>query len=67
MVTGRQMKSITTNNRKIGPGHPSFIIDEMSGNHNQSLDRALAIVEAAAFENTEDDIGKALNILISRE
>ena len=48
MVTGRQMKSITINNRKIGPGHPPFIIAEMSGNHNQSFDRALAIVEAAA-------------------
>jgi N-acetylneuraminate synthase len=34
--------------RLIGKNHPPFIIAEMSGNHNQSLDRALEIVEAAA-------------------
>jgi N-acetylneuraminate synthase len=32
----------------IGSGYAPFIIAEMSGNHNQSLERALAIVEAAA-------------------
>jgi pseudaminic acid synthase len=35
-------------NRLIGPQHPPFIIAEMSGNHNQSLERALEIVDAAA-------------------
>ncbi|UCE31406.1 MAG: pseudaminic acid synthase [Burkholderiales bacterium] len=34
--------------RVLGRMHRPFVIAEMSGNHNQSLDRALAIVEAAA-------------------
>ena len=34
--------------RQIGRTTAPFIIAEMSGNHNQSLDRTLAIVEAAA-------------------
>jgi N-acetylneuraminate synthase len=35
-------------NHAIGTNERPFIIAEMSGNHNQSLDRALAIVDAAA-------------------
>jgi pseudaminic acid synthase len=35
-------------NRKIGLGYSPFVIAEMSGNHNQSLERALMIVGAAA-------------------
>ena len=34
--------------RAIGLGRTPFVIAEMSGNHNQSLERALQIVEAAA-------------------
>jgi pseudaminic acid synthase len=34
--------------REVGQNCRPYIIAEMSGNHNQSLDRALAIVDAAA-------------------
>lgn len=34
--------------REIGPNCPPFVIAEMSGNHNKSLERALAIVDEAA-------------------
>jgi N-acetylneuraminate synthase len=40
--------SIRIGNRNIGREYEPFIIAEMSGNHSQSLDKALAIVEAAA-------------------
>ncbi len=32
----------------LSPNHKPFVIAEMSGNHNQSLERALALVDAAA-------------------
>jgi N-acetylneuraminate synthase len=35
-------------NHLIGRQSPPFVIAEMSGNHNESLERALAIVDAAA-------------------
>lgn len=33
--------------RAIGPGHPPYIVAEMSGNHNGDKERAFAILEAA--------------------
>jgi N-acetylneuraminate synthase len=38
---------ITVNNRKVGPGNPTYIIAEMSANHNQDWDQAVKIIEAA--------------------
>jgi pseudaminic acid synthase len=40
--------AIRIRGRMVGSAHPPFVIAEMSGNHNQSLARALEIVEAAA-------------------
>lgn len=39
---------IRIGHREVGEHSPPWVIAEMSGNHNQSLDRALEIVEAAA-------------------
>ncbi len=40
--------SIEIAGRKIGPDHEPYVICELSANHNGSLDRALALVDAAA-------------------
>jgi pseudaminic acid synthase len=42
------MENFRIGRYEIGNGCKPFVIAEMSGNHNQSLDRALAIVDAAA-------------------
>lgn len=39
--------SIKINNKKIGEGNSTYIIAEMSANHNQSLEKAIKIIEAA--------------------
>jgi len=39
--------TITINGRSIGPGHPAYIIAEMSANHNQDYQQAVDLIVAA--------------------
>jgi N-acetylneuraminate synthase len=41
-------REITIAGRRVGAGAAPYLIAELSGNHNGSLDRALALVDAAA-------------------
>lgn len=41
-------KNIKIGKREVGRGRPTFIIAEMSGNHNHDIKRAYAIIDAAA-------------------
>ena len=43
-----KLKDIRIGTRTIGAGHPVFIIAEISGNHNQDIERAKRIIDAAA-------------------
>ena len=38
---------VEINGRRIGPGYPTYIVAEMSANHNQDFDQAIRIIEAA--------------------
>ena len=42
------MRDIQLGHITLGPNHPPFIIAELSGNHSQQLELAIAMVEAAA-------------------
>ena len=39
---------VTIAGRRIGPGHPPYVIAELSGNHNGDIGRALASMEVSA-------------------
>ncbi len=47
------LKPVVISNHTISAGHQPFIIAEMSGNHNGSLDRALQIVDAIAASGAQ--------------
>lgn len=47
-LPGRGELNMKIGEREIGVHHRPYVIAEMSGNHNQSLERALEIVDAAA-------------------
>ena len=42
------LNDITIEHFTIGEKYKPFVIAEMSGNHNQSLERALTIIDAAS-------------------
>ena len=44
---------IEINGRRIGPGYPTYIIAEMSANHNQDFDQAVRIIEVAKDAGAE--------------
>jgi pseudaminic acid synthase len=44
---------IEINRRPIGPGHPCYIIAEMSANHGQSFEQAVKILEAAKLAGAD--------------
>jgi N,N'-diacetyllegionaminate synthase len=48
LAAARPIPVVEIAGRKIGPGHPCFIIAEAGVNHNGSLDLALKLVDAAA-------------------
>lgn len=42
------MKAISINGRRVGPGHPCFVVAEPGSNHNGSLATALELIDVAA-------------------
>lgn len=47
MVGGMNRQALKIGDRLVGPGHPVYVVAELSANHNQSFDRALALIDAA--------------------
>ena len=47
-ISGSGNLDIQIDNKKIGIGHPCFIVAEISANHNQNYEKAVEIIKAAA-------------------
>lgn len=47
VVGSRQIPCVEIANKRVGPGHPCFVIAEAGVNHNGNLDLALELVDAA--------------------
>lgn len=45
--------TVSINGRKIGPDHPPYIVAELSGNHQGSIEQALELIDAAAATGAE--------------
>ena len=43
----QQAPYIEINGRKVGPGYPTYVVAELSANHNRSFDPAVELVRAA--------------------
>jgi pseudaminic acid synthase len=46
-LTDRVAAPVEIDGRVVGPGHPPYVIAELSGNHNGDIGRAFALIEAA--------------------
>jgi len=46
-MTQQNTSSFSINGRSIGPGHPTYIIAEMSANHNHDYQQAVDLISAA--------------------
>lgn len=46
-------KEMIINGKAIGPGHPTYIVAEMSANHNQDFSQAVELIKAAKLAGAD--------------